>query len=100
MRAKLREVKESLRQRMHAPIPETGSWLASVVRGHFQYFGVPGNQPALSIFRCEIARLWRHVLHRRSQTSRLAWSRMKRLVARWLPLVRIYHPYPSQRLVV
>jgi hypothetical protein len=31
MRAKLREVKEELRRRMHKPIPETGTWLAQVV---------------------------------------------------------------------
>ena len=33
MRAKLREIKEELRRRMHRPIPETGKWLAQVVSG-------------------------------------------------------------------
>ena len=100
MRAKLREVKEALRRRMHAPVTEQGSWLASVVRGHFQYYGVPGNQPALSTFRQEILRMWRHVLRHRSQTARVTWERMKHLASRWLPLVRLHHPYPNQRLVV
>ena len=100
MRAKLREVKEALRRRMHAPVTEQGSWLASVVRGHFQYFGVPGNQPALSSFRQAILWMWRHVLRRRSQTAHVTWERMKRLASQWLPLVRLHHPYPNQRLVV
>jgi RNA-directed DNA polymerase len=32
MRAKLRQVKQQLRQRMHDPVPQTGQWLKSVVR--------------------------------------------------------------------
>ena len=35
MRAKLTEIKEELRRRMHQPIPEQGQWLAQVVRGFF-----------------------------------------------------------------
>jgi hypothetical protein len=37
MRAKLREVKEELRQRMHQPIPEQGRWLRQVVAGFFAH---------------------------------------------------------------
>jgi hypothetical protein len=62
LRAKLRQVKEALRRRMHSPVREQGSWLASVVRGHFQYYSVPGNQRALSTFRQAILWMWRHVL--------------------------------------
>jgi RNA-directed DNA polymerase len=100
MRAKLHEVKIALRRRMHAPVPEQGSWLASVVRGHFQYYGVPGNQPALSTFRQAILWMWRKALRHRSQTAHATWERMKRLASRWLPPVRLHHPYPNQRLVV
>jgi hypothetical protein len=35
--AKLRDVKEALRHRMHRPIPETGKWLAQIVTGYFAY---------------------------------------------------------------
>jgi hypothetical protein len=34
-RDKLKEVSAELRHRWHAPIPEVGRWLGSVVRGHF-----------------------------------------------------------------
>ena len=47
MRAKLTEIKEELRRRMHQPIPEQGQWLAQVVRGFFAYHAVPTNFPAL-----------------------------------------------------
>ena len=43
MRAKLREVSEGLRWRMHQPIPEQGYWLRQVVAGFFAYHAVPTN---------------------------------------------------------
>ena len=42
MRAKLREIKQQLRKRMHDPVRQTGQWLKSVVQGHFNYYAVPG----------------------------------------------------------
>src|ERR1700732_2121977 len=47
MRAKLREIKEELRRRMHRPIPETGKWLAQVVSGFQAYHAVPTNSAAI-----------------------------------------------------
>src|SRR6476620_6833205 len=35
MRAKLRKIKEELRQRRHLPIPEIGKWLGQIVAGYF-----------------------------------------------------------------
>jgi retron-type reverse transcriptase len=58
MRAKLSEIKEELRRRMHQPIPVQGRWLAQVIRGFFAYHAVPTNFPALSAFRHHIRRLW------------------------------------------
>ncbi len=43
MGAKLREIKEALRERRHLPIPEVGRWLAQVVAGYFAYHAVPTN---------------------------------------------------------
>ena len=51
MRAKLREIKQQLRERMHDPVRQTGQWLKSVVQGHFNYYAVPGNIGSLSVFR-------------------------------------------------
>jgi RNA-directed DNA polymerase len=46
MRAKLRQIKQALRVRMHDPVPRTGEWLKSVVQGYFNYYAVPGNLDA------------------------------------------------------
>ena len=54
MRAKLQEIKEELRRRMHQPIPEQGKWLKQVVTGYFDYHAVPTNSPALHAFRYHV----------------------------------------------
>jgi RNA-directed DNA polymerase len=59
MRAKLQDVKEELRRRMHQPIPEQGKWLRQIVTGHFAYFAVPTNKRALSAFRHYVTAHWR-----------------------------------------
>jgi RNA-directed DNA polymerase len=98
--AKLRALKEELRRRMHTPIREQGAYLRSVLLGHFRYYGVPMNGPALCAFRKAAGYLWRTVLRRRSQGNHLPWRRMRRYIARWFPPARVCHPYPLVRLGV
>src|SRR5258707_10538037 len=62
MQAKLSEVKDELRRRMHDPIPEVGQWLRAVVGGHIRYYGVPMNGSALSAFRLRTGLLWHQAL--------------------------------------
>jgi group II intron reverse transcriptase/maturase len=100
LQAKLKQVKIELRRRLHDPVPEVGRWLRSVVSGHVHYYGVPMNSHALLLFRFQVGRLWYRSLRRRSQKTRLNWERMQRLIDRWLPPVRICHPYPLKRLGV
>jgi RNA-directed DNA polymerase len=97
MRAKLSEVKDQLKQRRHWPIPEQGRWLASVIRGHRAYYAVPGNTNAIQAFRTQVTWHWYQALRRRSQRTRVTWTRMNRLAKRWLPPVRVTHPYPNVR---
>jgi RNA-directed DNA polymerase len=97
LRAKLREVKTELMRRRHMPIPEQGDWLASVVRGHCAYYAVPDNSRAIRGFRQRVVGLWMRALRRRSQRTRVSWERMHRLAKRWLPPVRIMHPWPNVR---
>jgi group II intron reverse transcriptase/maturase len=98
MQAKLKAIKIELRRRMHDPLEVQGQWLRAVVGGHFRYYGVPGNQPALRTFRVQVERYWQRTLTRRSQSGYVPWGRMRRLLRHWVPLERICHPYPSARL--
>jgi len=58
MRARLLELKEELRRRMHQPIPEQGAWLKQVVAGYFAYHAVPTNGRTLRTFRSGVEFLW------------------------------------------
>jgi RNA-directed DNA polymerase len=97
MQARLHQVKDQLRRCRHLPIPVQGRWLRSFLRGHYAYYAVPGNGEALAGLRRQVTRLWLRSFRRRSQRHRLTWTRMNRLVDKWLPTPRILHPYPQVR---
>ena len=100
MQAKLGEIKEELRQRLHRPIPEQGAWLRQVVTGFFGYHAVPTNGRALQAFRHHVTELWRRALRRRSQKDGSTWERVAGLADEWLPKARVLHPWPEQRFAV
>ena len=100
MRAKLREIKEELRRRLHQPIPEQGHWLRQVVSGFFNYHAVPTNGRALVAFRSRVETLWHRSLRRRSQRDMTTWLRTRKLVEDWLPKPRTLHPWPEKRFAV
>jgi RNA-directed DNA polymerase len=98
--AKLKEVKEGLRRRMHRPVPEQGTGLKQVITGFFAYHAVPTNFRALLVFRAHIKTLWLRTLRRRSQKDRMSWERLVNLADDFLPQPRILHRWPNQRFAV
>lgn len=100
LRRKRREVKSELRRRLHHRVAEVGRWLASVLRGHYRYYGVPFNYASLHTTRWQVVKLWYRALRRRSQRTTITWTRVVELAERWLPKPQIHHPHPSQRLCV
>jgi RNA-directed DNA polymerase len=100
MQAKLTEIKEEMRQRLHRPIPDQGAWLRQVVAGSFHYHAVPTNSRALLAFRHHVTELWLRSLRRRSQKDGSTWERVTRLADDWLRKPRILHPWPAQRFAV
>jgi group II intron reverse transcriptase/maturase len=97
MAAKLKDIREQLRKRMHARVPGTVKWLQQVVRGYFQYHAVPGNGARMGAFRSEVLRSWLWALRRRSQRQRMSWERFKARLDPLLPPVQVLHPYPDAR---
>ena len=101
MRTKLRELKLELRRRLHHAVPAVGQWLQSVLRGHYNYYGITSNSRALRAFRYHVGKLWYCTLRRRSHKTTLNWKRMERLVTRWLPPARVVHSiYKPKQLVM
>jgi RNA-directed DNA polymerase len=99
MKAKLKEIKKELRRCMHADIADQGRWLASVVRGFFNYHAVPTNNRSIAAFRHYVLDIWRRTLRRRSQKDGTVWAQMTKLQDQWLPKPSILHPWPSQRFI-
>jgi group II intron reverse transcriptase/maturase len=95
--AKLKQIKQTLRRRMHEPLDQTGTWLRSVAQGFYQYHAVPGNLRAINTFRHRLRRMWRSTLRHRSQRPNVGWKRIGPLFDRWLPAPRVLHPYPDAR---
>jgi len=99
LRAKLHQISDELRKRLHRPIGETGRWLRRVVQGWLNYHAVPFNSRQMNRFLKGVTRLWLYALRRRSQRGRRRWTweRMSQLAARHLPRPKILHRYPHQR---
>jgi len=98
---KYKEIKIELKERMHDDVIKTGKWLRSVITGHGNYFGVPGNMDMVKEFYTQCVRAWLRVLRRRSHKARnLDWKRFKRYTEWLLKRPRMAHPFPEQRLGV
>lgn len=67
--AKLTSLREEMRERRHEPVRAQRAWLSSVLEGHFRYYGVPTNYPALQQFRERVRASWHRQLQRRCQRA-------------------------------
>ena len=59
---------------------KTKEWwkiLQAKLRGHYQYYGVSGNMPAISQYYSITIRLVHKWLNRRSQKKRMSWSKLQ-----------------------
>jgi group II intron reverse transcriptase/maturase len=72
LRKALQRVKDWCRAHRHDPIAAQYVTLSRKLQGHYGYYGIIGNRPALYRFRMELIRLWVKWLGRRSQ-RRLTW---------------------------
>jgi RNA-directed DNA polymerase len=97
LRATLKALRQTLLQRRHAPIPVTGAWLRRVLQGYLNYHAIPGNCHRLTCLRRDVCRAWLYALRRRGQRHKMPWQRFTRLIERYIPPVRVLHPYPDAR---
>jgi group II intron reverse transcriptase/maturase len=96
--AKQATLADEIERRKHHRVVEQHKWLSSVLRGHFNYYGVPGNYSALRSFHRRIRCTWHRALQRRSQRARWTDSKRDAFDARFpLPRPRITHTHPLAR---
>ncbi len=98
LKRKLDEVKVELKKRMHEKVDETGEWLAKVISGHANYYGVPGNMDTVKEFYKQCVWMWLRTLRRRSHKARkLKWESFLKKAERLIPRPRLVHPFPEKR---
>lgn len=68
------EVKIGLKKRMHLPMEIQARYLNSVLRGHFNYYGLPGNTRSLKTFYDLARKYWKYVLMRRTRDKFISWE--------------------------
>lgn len=95
---KLAALSVEMGRRRHDRVVEQHAWLNSVLRGHYEYYGVPGNFPALASFYAHVRRRWHAGLQRRSQRAEWTVAKRERFEATF-PLLqpRITRPTKSSR---
>lgn len=95
---KLKALRQEAWRLMHAPLAAQHRWYASVLLGHYGYYGRPHNYPALSAFHQQVRRIWLCCLRRRSRKNRrMGWAEFDALTACFpLPLPRITHPWATR----
>ena len=78
-------------------LKSTKEWwktLEAKLRGHFQYYGVSGNFPAMKKFYSLAIRLVHKWLNRRSQKKRMSWSKLANYLELYpLPKPKIKHNF-------
>jgi len=80
----LRRIAHWCRANRHQPIAAQHRTLSQKLRGHYAYYGITGNSPALSRLREAVRRVWRKWLSRRRRRNRPPWSWFIRLHERHL----------------
>lgn len=66
--------------------------------GHYGYYGITGNAPALSRFRHKVENIWRRWLGRRTRDGKLSWDAFKRVLKHYpLPPAVVVHSVYRQQ---
>jgi group II intron reverse transcriptase/maturase len=86
-KAKMADLREKLRRWVYLPLNEQWQRLCSVLRGHYQYYGLSTNFRALHSFARRLRLVWHKQLQRRSQRAHMTRAKLDRL-DRLFPLPR------------
>jgi RNA-directed DNA polymerase len=82
----LKALSQWCRVHRHHPMEDQHRTLSQKLVGHYAYYGITGNSPALNRFRVAATWIWKRWLSRRRRGGRMPWARLNRFLKR--------HPLP------
>lgn len=89
---KKKEINRWCKQNRHSSIKEQHKYLCSVLRGHYNYFGVIGNYRSMARLWHWARVYWRKGLSRRGGKKFITWDKFSRILMNYpLPLPKIVH---------
>jgi hypothetical protein len=92
----LAAVTDWCRRNRPRPIPAQHARLTAMMRGHYAYYGVSGNNRRLQWYGHELVRIWKKWLSRRDTKGVFRRSQMNALLQRHpLPSAQIIHRYTA-----
>lgn len=90
----VREIRGWCMKHLHDPAPTQRHVLSQKINGHYAYYGISFNSPALARFLYAVIMAWWQALRRRSQ-RKMPWEKMRALLQTYpLPQPRIVRPSP------
>jgi len=89
-------MKATLWKIMHWDLERQAKRINAILSGHFNYYGLAGNNKRLQNFHWETMCYWRRCLSRRSQKGKMNWKKMREVCKRYpLRAPRISISYAS-----
>ena len=89
---RVKAINQWCRKNGHRPLREQVEMLGRKLKGHFGYYGLTGNYPALARYGWEVIKRWRKWLARRGHPPGMPWARRRRLLDfYYLPGPRVVH---------
>lgn len=79
-------MKAMLKCKLHECMDEQRKAINAVLRGHYNYYGMPGNGQRLAAFLFYTTQYWRRSLSCRSQNGRVGWPDMTHRILKAYPL--------------
>ena len=86
----LKSLVQWCREHRHLPVKKQWQALTAKLRGHFAYYGIPGNFASLGRFRYHARQAWHKWLSRRSDKAWIPWEHFGDLER--------HYPLPPARL--
>ena len=88
----LNKMKFNMRKWRHLPLRDQAKLINQRLTGHFNYYGIISNYPALKRVYYQTLLYWRKVLSSRSQRGRLTWEKYRKILKAYplrTPKIRI-----------